>query len=57
MRTPARSYFTFWRGGRNKDAKPVLVLIWISAARYWPMPAATIRSLHAVVPSAGGLVC
>lgn len=51
MRTPAhrRSYFPFWRVGRNKGAKPTSALIWISAARYWPAPAATIRSLHAAV--------
>lgn len=62
MRTPAPicSYFPFWRGGRNKGAKPLSVLIWISAARYWPAPAATIRSLHghaAVVPSPLGFGC
>lgn len=59
MRTPARSrsYFHFRRGGRNQGAKPLSVLIWISAARYWPAPAATIRSLHAVLPSAGRLGC
>lgn len=62
MRTPAPicSYFPSWRGGRNKGAKPLSVLIWISAARYWPAPAATIRSLHghaAVVPSPRGFGC